>query len=256
MSGRLTHWEGEPLASWCEVWGVPLVEAWVSLGSTNERALELAAEGAGAFSVVVAEEQTEGRGRRGARWHSASGSGLWMSVVLPTSLTRPHLPLLVGLAAAEAIESAAEGAGVAVGIKWPNDLLVGPRKLGGILCESRGEAVVAGVGINLRAPPEGFPSAFAHRTTALEIEGANSLPASRLAGMIVRALERRLPSPDGLDDESLAALRVRDVLSGHAVRTEEHGRGIARGIERDGSLLLERHEGSRVRVVSGSIRPL
>ena len=102
----LTHWHGEPVATWCALWGVPAFEAYESIGSTNDRAKELAAEPRNTFAVVIAAEQTDGRGRRGARWHSPSGTGLWMSVVLPNPSAALHLPLLVGLAAAEAIQDA------------------------------------------------------------------------------------------------------------------------------------------------------
>lgn len=244
----LAEWQGGSAAEWRAAWGVPLVEAYASIGSTNDRALELAAGAGNAFAVVVADEQTEGRGRRGATWHSPAGSGLWMSTVLPGSRPAPHVTLLVGLAVAEAIEAATEG--VRVGLKWPNDLFVGRRKLGGVLCESAGAAVVAGIGINLRPVP------VIDRATSLETESGNALPASILAGFIVAALRRRPLDGATLDAGVLADLGARDTLLGAEVDTDEHGRGTARGIDAFGALLLERPDGSRVRVVAGSIRPL
>ncbi|HUF75166.1 MAG TPA: biotin--[acetyl-CoA-carboxylase] ligase [Longimicrobiales bacterium] len=248
-----THWEGEPVECWREAWGVPLVEAWASIGSTNDRALELAAAGAGPFTVVVADEQTRGRGRRGASWHSPSGSGLWMSMVLPPRPAPAWLPLLVGLAVAEAIEGATGAVGV--GIKWPNDLVLGAGKVGGILCESAGGAAVAGVGINVRAPREGFPEGIRTTATALDVEGAKSLSISRLAGMIIDGVEQRLDvDAASLDLATLRRLAARDVLAGRRIRTEEAGEGTARGIGPEGALLLERPDGSRVNVSSGSVR--
>jgi BirA family transcriptional regulator, biotin operon repressor / biotin---[acetyl-CoA-carboxylase] ligase len=254
VSEVLTHWEGEPVASWQDAWDVPLVEAYARIGSTNDRALALAAGGAGPFTIVVAEEQTRGRGRRGAPWHSAPGSGLWMSAVLAHDGATPWLPLVVGLAVAEAIESATGAVGV--GIKWPNDLIVGVRKVGGILCEATAGVVVAGVGINLRAPREGFPESLSQIATALDMEGATSLSPSRLAGMIVDGLKVRTGAgaPD-LDRFTLEALRARDVLAGRSVHSEEMGPGTARGIDSEGALVLERPDGSRVPVSSGSVRP-
>lgn len=253
MTAPLSHWEGEAVATWQEAWCVPLLEAWASIGSTNDRALELAAQGARPFTVVVADEQTNGRGRRGATWHSPAGLGLWMSAVLPADASPRWLPLVVGLAVAEAIEDATGAVGV--GIKWPNDLLLRGRKVGGILCESAPGAVVAGVGVNLRAPAAGFPGALAGTATALDMEGAKSLAASRLAGLILDGLERR-SSPDstGLGRAALEELRARDVLAGRRVQTEEQGPGTARGIDPEGALLLERPDGSRVPVSSGSVR--
>jgi BirA family biotin operon repressor/biotin-[acetyl-CoA-carboxylase] ligase len=227
---------------------VRVVEAYASIGSTNDRALALAAKGEHGFAVVIADEQTAGRGRRGAEWRSPPGAGLWMSVVLPWPRPVPHVTLLVGIAVAEAIEQAAGG--LRVGIKWPNDLLVGRRKLGGVLCESAGASVVAGIGINLRPVPG------VDRATSLEAECGKYLPPNNLAGSILTALRRCALDGLRLEPEALAYLRDRDALAGTRVDTDEHGRGTARGIDADGALLLERADGSRVRVVAGSVRPL
>jgi BirA family biotin operon repressor/biotin-[acetyl-CoA-carboxylase] ligase len=176
-----------------------------------------------------------------------------MSVVLPPVGAAPWLPLVVGLAVAEAVE---EATGVlAVGLKWPNDLVLRGRKLGGILCESAGGAVVAGVGVNLRAPREGFPGRLSQSATSLDVEGAKSLAINRLVGSILNRLEVRLEvSGAELEDATLAELAARDVLADRAVHTEELGRGTARGIARSGSLVLERPDGYRVTVSSGSVR--
>ena len=244
----LERWQGGTTESWREAWQVPRLEVYASIGSTNDRALALAADPAQAWAVVIADEQTAGRGRRGAGWHSPPGAGLWMSVVLPWSRPAAHVTLVIGLAVAEAIEQAV-GDGLRIGLKWPNDLEVGRRKLGGVLCESAGAAAVAGVGINLRP-------VVVDRATSLETESGISLSASTLAGSIVTALRRRAVSAPTLDDLSLTALGERDALLGRPVDTDEHGHGIGRGIDRYGALLLERPDGSRVRVVAGSVRPL
>ncbi|HET9949901.1 MAG TPA: biotin--[acetyl-CoA-carboxylase] ligase [Longimicrobiales bacterium] len=261
MSGPSTHWQGEPVSVWRALWGVAHVEAWERIGSTNDRALELlesaarggkdAAAARGAV-VVLAEEQTAGRGRRGARWHSAPGAGLWMSVGL-RGTAAAHLPLRVGLAAAQALEAVAPGA--RVGIKWPNDLVIGGRKVGGVLCESAPGGVVAGVGINLAAPPGGWPEGVEGLATSLQDEGFKPVRRSDLAGRISRGVARLaddLGAP--LGEAERAALAARDVLAGREVVTEEHGRGTARGIDPEGALLLERPDGSCVRVLAGSVR--
>ena len=250
----LAEWQGGRAESWQTAWDVPVVEAYASIGSTNDRALELAADGRNAFGVVIADEQTDGRGRRGATWHSPAGSGLWMSTVLPWSRPAPHVTLLVGLAVAEAIEGSVEG--VTVGIKWPNDLVMGGRKVSGILCESAGAAVVAGIGINLRPLGGALPQAVSERATSLEEARGISLSPSTLAGRIVASLKRLAGEGAGLDPTVLAALGARDVLLGAPVDTDEHGRGIGRGIDPSGALLLERPGGSRVAVVAGSVRRL
>jgi BirA family biotin operon repressor/biotin-[acetyl-CoA-carboxylase] ligase len=255
-AGPLTHWHGEPVGTWRALWEVPAFEAWARIGSTSDRARELAAEPRNTYAVVVADEQTQGRGRRGAAWHSPAGTGLWMSVVLPGPRPALHTPLLVGLAVAEATQEASGRGTLRVGIEWPNDLVVGARKVGGILCETAGSAVVAGIGINVSTPEDGFPAALQGRATSLEEEGLNRLSHSVLGGFIVRALKARLGEPqERLSPDAHAELGVRDALAGRPVVTEEHGPGVACGIEPDGALVLERPDGSRVRVVAGSVRP-
>lgn len=241
--------------TWRSAWDVPLLEVHRSIGSTNDRALELATEGARAYSVVLADEQTRGRGRHGSHWHSSAGCGLWMSILLPSAGEAPGwLAILVGLVTADAVEAAT---GIPhVGIKWPNDLHVGTRKVGGILCEAAPGGAVAGVGINLRTPGGGFPEGLGGSATSLEVEGANSLSISRLAGMILDGLKVRIAREgQRLSEEAVEELRARDVLLGSAVHTDEHGKGRALGIDADGALRLERPNGSRVRVVAGSVRP-
>lgn len=120
------------------------------LDSTNRLAADLARAGAADGLVVLAGQQTAGRGRRGRTWESRPGSALLVSVVLrpvPDLVT-----LAAGVAAAEACEAVAP---VATALKWPNDILVDGRKVGGILSERVGDAAVVGLGINLSWAPEG-----------------------------------------------------------------------------------------------------
>jgi BirA family biotin operon repressor/biotin-[acetyl-CoA-carboxylase] ligase len=249
----LERWQGERTEVWREAWRVPRLEVYASIGSTNDRALELAAHRRDAFAVVIADEQTAGRGRRGAGWHSPAGAGLWMSVVLPWSRPSPHVTLLVGLSVAEAVEEAAPP--VRVSLKWPNDLQVGRRKLGGVLCESAGAAAVAGIGVNLR-PLEGAAPEIRERATSLEAECRRPLASSALAAAVIARLRGREAPGEALDPRTLAHLAARDALAGVPVDTDEHGWGVGRGIDKHGALLLERPDGSRVRVVSGSVRTL
>ena len=252
----LTHWSGEPVAVWREAWQVPLVEAHARLGSTNDRARSLAMEGCEPFTVVLADEQTEGRGRGGAAWYSPAGTGLWMSAVLGGDGSGPalHLPLLVGLAAATAIEAAAPG--LAVGLEWPNDLMVHGRKAGGVLCERAGHRVVVGIGINVSTPQASFPRTLRERATSLEAAGAERVSRGVLAGLLVKELRRWAGAhPTRLSAQALSELHARDALADRSVVTAQGGMGTARGIDPQGALLLERPDGSRVRVVAGSARP-
>jgi BirA family biotin operon repressor/biotin-[acetyl-CoA-carboxylase] ligase len=141
--------------------------------STNTDALEAARAGAPHGSVYFADEQLAGRGRGDHAWHSASGLGLYVSVLLrpPVPAVRlPLLPLAAGLAAADAIQTVT---GITVDIRWPNDLLIGPRKVGGILVEAKTESsavafAVIGIGINVHQ--RAFPADVSTPATSLDIE--------------------------------------------------------------------------------------
>jgi BirA family biotin operon repressor/biotin-[acetyl-CoA-carboxylase] ligase len=136
------------------------VEVHDSIGSTNTRARELATQGRENV-VVLADEQTGGRGRLDRDWSSPSG-GIWMSLVLRPDVPAPHAPVYT-LAAAVATARATREAGVDATIKWPNDVLVEGKKLSGILTEMEGEAdriswLVVGIGLNANVDPEQLPT--------------------------------------------------------------------------------------------------
>lgn len=248
---RATAWDGYPPARLAETWRVPVIEAWEAITSTNDRAAEVAREGAPHGTVIVADEQTAGRGRRGATWSSPARSGLWMSVVIRSKSVAGPLPLVVGVSCVDAIRTCAPQ--VAVAIKWPNDLVSDGRKVGGILCEAADDAVVAGIGINVRTPAGGFADEVRAIATSLEALGAASLARNVLGGAIVEALTKRLSLADPWGG-SRADLAAADALRDHWIATEQAGTGWARGIDEGGALLLEREDGSRVRVISGSVR--
>ena len=141
-------------------------------GSTNTDALAAARNGAPHGSVFFADEQTAGRGRGDHKWQSNAGDGLYVSVLMRPKLSPANLPLIplaAGLAAAEAIQSIA---GLAIDLRWPNDLLIGPHKVGGILVESKTEAAslafaVIGIGINVHQRT--FDPAHSTPATSLDI---------------------------------------------------------------------------------------
>jgi BirA family biotin operon repressor/biotin-[acetyl-CoA-carboxylase] ligase len=253
VDSTVREWEGQPVALWESVWAVPRLEIHARLGSTNDRARALAEDGWGVYTTVIADEQTEGRGRSGARWHSAAGAGLWISVLLPAA-PAPHLPLLVGLAAAEAIERTCPG--LRPRIEWPNDVTLGDRKVAGVLCEGVGSHVVAGVGINLRMPPGGFPSDIEARATALDREGVRDPDRAALAGALIAAFRGKLAAAGPrLSHEERMAISERDALEGRQVVTAQHGPGRAMGVADDGALVLERAGGHTVHVRAGRVRP-
>jgi BirA family transcriptional regulator, biotin operon repressor / biotin---[acetyl-CoA-carboxylase] ligase len=163
------------------------------IGSTNAVALTLAAEGAEHGTVVVAEEQTAGRGRLGRAWFSEKGSGIYASIVLRPPLSpaaAPVLTLMAGLAAHKAVSSTT---GLTVDIRWPNDLLVNGKKVCGILTEMSAEldrlhAVVLGIGINVNhslMPPE-----LENIATSLRMEAHRAISRVPVLAALLRELER------------------------------------------------------------------
>jgi BirA family biotin operon repressor/biotin-[acetyl-CoA-carboxylase] ligase len=217
-----------------------------STGSTNA---DLLARGGPEGQVLAAEEQTAGRGRGGRTWVSRPGASLTFSVLLrPVTVppaARGWLPLLTGVAVAAGVRSAA---GVAAGLKWPNDVLVGDRKLAGILAEQStdGGAVVVGVGLNvateereLPVSPTGLPA------TSLLVEGADVGREAVLAE-ILRSLERWYSAftanPDPVGSGLLAEYRSACTTLGRQVRVElPAGRvlaGVAEDVDPSGRLLV------------------
>lgn len=225
--------------------------------STNTRARELAAAGAPHGTVVTAGEQTAGRGRQGRVWTAPPGEALlYSAIVRPLEPRHMLLPLAVPLAVAEATEALAPG--VECGVKWPNDVLVGRRKLGGILIEARpqdGWAVV-GVGLNLTITPAEFPAEIRATATSLTIECGRHFPpmrgemaTTRAAGALSGRLEYWLEAGEA---EILAAWRQRDALLGREVAWEG-GSGIAGGIDDRGYLVVVTASGARVTVGAGEV---
>jgi BirA family transcriptional regulator, biotin operon repressor / biotin---[acetyl-CoA-carboxylase] ligase len=239
------------------------------LGSTNDRLRELALAGAPPFTGVIALEQTAGRGRRGRTWISAPGAGLWMSVLIPAPPAgAPGAATLVtGLAAALAIEAVS---GVPVGLKWPNDLFVQRRpgipdigKVGGVLCEmvssEGGIRILAGVGINLRAPEHAgsAPPDSVPPDTAAFLEEAAGRPFATefLADRVLRELKEVAdPPPDRLEGALLRNWDARDLLKGRRVVPEFGPPGTVLGLDPDGSLRVSDERGRIERVAGGSVR--
>lgn len=210
-----------------------------TVDSTNRYARALAEAGAPHGTLVTATAQTAGRGRQGRSWSAPPGRALVLSIVL-----RDPSPLLPLIAAAAVADVAGDDALV----KWPNDVLVGGRKVAGILAEGRPQErwAVLGMGVNVAVRPADLPPEL--RETA----GTLGLPARELEPTLERlltALERWLVAPDA---EVLAMLRARDALAGRPVRWHG-GTGTARGIDDEGRLLVERPSGERVALDAGEV---
>jgi BirA family transcriptional regulator, biotin operon repressor / biotin---[acetyl-CoA-carboxylase] ligase len=226
-------------------------------GSTNDVAQSLAGAGASEGTVVVAEAQTAGRGRMGRVWFSPPGAGLYVSIVL-----KPTGDQLLTLAAGVAI---AEGVRVATGlpaeIKWPNDVMIGRRKLAGILTEAAAQGgavqyVVLGFGVNLH--PAAYPADLRDRATSIEAE--TSRPADRaliLAEVLAALAARYAELRAGRFDAILGAWRrLAPSLPASVVEWDSAGgvvRGRAEDIDETGALVV-RVGGKVERLIAGEIR--
>ena len=204
--------------------------AYDEVGSTLDVAHELAAKGADAGTIVVANAQTAGRGRMGRSWRSESGAGVWLTLIeRPTDPgALDVLSLRIGLALAPALEIFADSP---VQLKWPNDLYLRGRKLGGILIEVRWreghpEWAAIGVGINLR-PPESEPLAIGLR---------GGVTRDDVLPVVAPALRAAAAARGRLTDAELDAFDARDFAVGR--RVLEPVAGIVRGIDSSGALLV------------------
>lgn len=220
-------------------------------GSTNADLIAAARAGEPAGAVLVADHQTTGRGRMGRAWTAPPGASLLVSVLLRPDLAPAHLHRVTQAMGLAAVDACAEVGGVVADLKWPNDLLVGDRKLAGILAESvvvdgRVEAVVVGMGLNVTwPPPEALPGELAERVVALNhITGG---PVDRDA--LLDALLRHLDTVD------VASYRNRLSTLGRMVRVELAGRtlvGTAVDVDDDGTLVVVTGAGTE-RVSAGDV---
>lgn len=232
-------------------------------GSTNDIARELARSGAPEGTLVLAEEQTRGRGRLGRSWLAPARSCLLLSLVARPALSVDEafrLTMLCSVAAAAAVESET---GLRPEIKWPNDLLLGGKKLAGLLSEAsalggRLEYAVVGIGLNVNFDPLAFPEIA---PTATSLRSALGRPVSRLG-----LLRELLAEIEGRYSQLFATPSAEDVLWSEWRRRlgtlgqqvvvtegERRERGLAVEVARDGSLLLRRDDGSEVAIAVGDV---
>ena len=234
-----------------------------TLESTNTRLLESLPPAAGSAAVVLAEHQTGGRGRRGRGWVAPPGGAIclslgWQYADMPADLSA--LSLVVGLCVVNALTAV----GVpGVSLKWPNDLVTGQGKLGGILVEMRAESggpvhVVAGIGLNVALDETARAAVKATGNTADDIR-AHCTPAPDRNVIVAALLARLIPAFEGFPRHGftphLENWHACDALHDHEVRVENAGeitRGIARGIDAHGALLVETPGGVR-RFISGEV---
>jgi BirA family biotin operon repressor/biotin-[acetyl-CoA-carboxylase] ligase len=228
------------------------IELFDCLPSTNREAIQLAQAEVEHGTVVVADSQTAGRGRLSRTWFSPPGANLYCSIILratrpPERLTEwlSWLPLISALAVAEAIEQVSS---IHVSVKWPNDLLISERKVGGILCESgtgkRSDPFqIIGIGINVNVDHNDWPADLRDSATSIWQERRIVVDRNRLLAQLLLELEQCLYELDIHGTNQLAlAYYQRCSTIGHTIRaTLGNGDtvvGLAEGVGQDGSLLV------------------
>jgi BirA family biotin operon repressor/biotin-[acetyl-CoA-carboxylase] ligase len=230
-------------------------------GSTNTDALSAARSAAPEGSVFFADEQRAGRGRGDHQWHSAAGEGLYVSVLLRPKILAvrlPLLPLAAGLAAAEAIHTVT---GLAVDLRWPNDLLIGPRKAGGILVEAKtsgGSVDFAVVGVGINVHQRDFDPHLSTPATSLDLVAGRPISRQALLVSLLKSLEHEAAGLLHPAAGTTIPARIEQAstwIRGRLV--EVHGPqacvGATAGLDEHGFLLVRTAEGL-VTVQTGGIR--
>lgn len=230
--------------------------------STNRAAAALALAGVPHGLVVTADAQTQGRGRLGRSWHSPAGVNLYASLVLRPALAVarvPQIALVTAVALCRALCAVCPT--VPVGVKWPNDLWVGSRKLAGVLCEMDAEVdrvrhVVVGVGLNVNTTAAELPAELAERATSLRLEQGSVVSRPRVMAAFLNAFEPALDEWLRAEDLGpfIAELERHSVLNGRRIRVDLGRRcleGTAVGVAADGRLRLRAAAGAEVLVSSG-----
>ncbi|MGB2751643.1 MAG: biotin--[acetyl-CoA-carboxylase] ligase [Pyrinomonadaceae bacterium] len=234
-----------------------------SIGSTNAEAANQARQGADEGLCVIALEQSAGRGRHGRTWVSEPDSGLYFSIVLRPKFDLKYLSLIT-LMAGVAVYDTLKEFGLKPDIKWVNDVLVGEKKISGILAETvdtqSGNAVIVGVGINLKS--SNFPDEIAETATSIQAERSGAVTSGNVEGALIKYLSywyEMLNSDDG-PNEILQNWRQRSsYFSGKSVRaTLPDGvlEGTTDGLEENGALRVKGSDGSVTIVQAGDVERL
>ena len=230
-----------------------------SAGSTMVEAARLLNGGAPDGTVVIAHEQTAGQGRHGHTWHSEAGSGLYLSLILRPGFAveaSPALTLAMGLATRHAIRDLT---GIECDLRWPNDLMIGPRKCGGILLQLFYRSVVAGIGINVNH--SGFPPDLQDQAVSLRIASGREHLREPLAAAIAEQARQYCQRIAELGTGPVLAefARVSSYARGLRVAVDQGGRtieGVTAGLDPNGFLCVRDDSGQLHTILAGGVRPV
>lgn len=233
---------------------------YTSIGSTNDEAKKLAQMGAPHGTLVIAEEQTGGRGRLGRKWVSPPGQGIWLSIILRPSLEPSEAPRITMACAVAAAKAIRQEVGVNCLIKWPNDLLIDGKKVAGILTEMSADMdkihyVVTGIGMNVNNAE--FPPDIEKTATSLKLASGEEVERLKILTQFLSQFEEIYRSLESGEFEAILG-EWRQLSCNLGKRVRIIGRnfeleGTALDVDGDGALLIKTDEGQVERVLSGDV---
>ena len=245
------------------VWGKREIVYYPETASTNTDAKILATQGAPEGTVVIAEHQTRGRGRLGRNWYSPRSRGIYISIIIRPHFSLQDAPVLTPLTAVVMAEALAEETGLEVLLKWPNDIMVSGRKIGGILTEigsemDRIDFAVTGLGLNVHR--SAFPEGLKGKATSIALETAGRISRASLVRSYLGKLEKTYEQQKRLGfGPLLTRYKALTAVVGKEVTVDSGGRrlsGRVRDLDEHGALLVEGGGGKTTRVVSGDVHYL
>ena len=233
-----------------------------SVPSTNMVAMDLASKGCPDGTVIIADAQTAGKGRLGRSWISPPGKNLYMSIVLRPGISPRDATALTLLAAVACTSAIRRSASIPASIKWPNDLLVGQRKMGGILTEIKADIdriiyAIVGIGINVNLHPQDMPEEIKAIATSIFVETGGHFSRSELAGAIILDFDKwygrlltkgkAVIADEWLTMSSTIGERIR------VAAVNQTFEGVAEGIDDDGLLILKLNDGTYLKLSAGDV---
>lgn len=235
------------------------------VNSTNRVALKMGADGHPGGLVLLAEEQTGGLGRQNRPWFSPAGKNVYLSLLLRPCLPMRDYPIFSPAAALGVVKGIIKMTGLDIGIKWPNDVIVNGRKLGGILLESKTTGdqtvpLVIGIGLNVNLDPEDFPSELQETATSLKIETGKTIDRTALLCIMLEEIaEHVLALQEGKNEAVMDAVRDNCFTLGKSIRVttaRQVFEGRAESIDEDGALMIRMGDQLLRRIVIGEITHL
>lgn len=239
------------------------IYAFWSVGSTNEFAYRRALQGDPEGVLVIAEQQTKGKGRKSRTWDSPFYKGLWFSLILRPDIPASQaglLPYLAGVSVAEAIEITAK---LTPDLKWPNDLLLRSKKFCGILSEvefkdGKVNFIILGIGINVNQKPDDFPSHYREQATSLRQHYHNRIDRAELLAEVLFRLEQnyRAFGTDGMQAiiakwKNKCPMFRQEIIM---LQDDVQIKGLFVDIDENGCLILQGESGELQKIVAGDIR--